>query len=235
MRLSLPAALCLASTVASFAVDDHPWRAPSSSDHRSPCPLLNSLANHGFLPRSGRNITSEELIGALSASINLDPSVAEGPTALALTTSKTGNPDTFDLDNLDQHGVIEHDASLSRADTVFGDNSSLNLTIWNETKSFFDGETISVSEAGKARIARIRSSAAINPQFSLLEGDQQSSLFETAFYLIVFGNGTEARTSWVNIFFEQERLPYAEGYTPAATPIMIETLLDVAGKVAAVP
>ncbi|KAK0707301.1 Chloroperoxidase [Lasiosphaeris hirsuta] len=225
--------LCLAATASSFAVDDHPWQAPSSSDRRSPCPLLNSLANHGFLPRSGRNITSEELIGALGASINLDPSVAEGPTALALTTSKTGNPDTFDLDNLNQHGVIEHDASLSRADAVFGDNSSLNLTIWGETKLYFEGDTISVAEAAKARTARIRSATAINPQFSLQEGDQQSSLFETAFYLIVFGNGTEAKTSWVNILFQQERLPYAEGYAPAATPIVIETLLDVAGKVAA--
>jgi hypothetical protein len=31
------------------------WHAPVRGDLRSPCPGLNSLANHGFLPRDGRN------------------------------------------------------------------------------------------------------------------------------------------------------------------------------------
>jgi hypothetical protein len=36
---------------------------------RSPCPGLNSLANHGFLPRSGKNISIPVLVkGCLGAS-----------------------------------------------------------------------------------------------------------------------------------------------------------------------
>ena len=31
----------------------HPWRAPGPGDQRGPCPGLNTLANHGWLPRNG--------------------------------------------------------------------------------------------------------------------------------------------------------------------------------------
>ena len=41
--------------------------APSSSnDKRSPCPLVNSLANHGYIPRDGRNVHPSELNGAMN-------------------------------------------------------------------------------------------------------------------------------------------------------------------------
>ncbi|KIK68713.1 hypothetical protein GYMLUDRAFT_36202 [Collybiopsis luxurians FD-317 M1] len=37
--------------------DSHRWVAPGEDDLRSPCPGMNILANHGFLPRDGRNVT----------------------------------------------------------------------------------------------------------------------------------------------------------------------------------
>lgn len=37
------------------------YRAPGPDDLRSPCPLVNSLANHGIIPRDGRNILADEL------------------------------------------------------------------------------------------------------------------------------------------------------------------------------
>jgi hypothetical protein len=37
--------------------------APSRpSDLRSPCPLINALANHGYIPRDGRNIIASDLM-----------------------------------------------------------------------------------------------------------------------------------------------------------------------------
>ncbi len=96
--------------------------------------------------------------------------------------------------------VIEHDGSLSRADTYFGDNSRFNATIWAETRSYFEGDTISVAEAARARAARLKSAKAGNPQYDL--PDETASLFETALYLLAFGNGTdEARRGWVEILF----------------------------------
>lgn len=41
---------------------------------------------------------------ALSESINLHPEAAEFPTAVALSTSTTGDPDTFNLDDINKHG-----------------------------------------------------------------------------------------------------------------------------------
>ncbi len=42
--------------------------APSKpSDLRGPCPLVNSLANHGYIARSGRNIQASELQTAVKA------------------------------------------------------------------------------------------------------------------------------------------------------------------------
>lgn len=40
--------------------------APSTpSDIRGPCPLVNTLANHGYIPRDGRNIRVSELSAAM--------------------------------------------------------------------------------------------------------------------------------------------------------------------------
>ncbi|CEI61152.1 hypothetical protein FVEN_g6107 [Fusarium venenatum] len=42
--------------------------APSGpNDIRGPCPLINSLANHGYLPRDGRNVRIEEVLAGMNA------------------------------------------------------------------------------------------------------------------------------------------------------------------------
>ena len=42
--------------------------APSGPDDiRGPCPLINSLANHGYLPRDGRNVRVEEVLAGMDA------------------------------------------------------------------------------------------------------------------------------------------------------------------------
>ncbi|KAF5706571.1 chloroperoxidase [Fusarium globosum] len=42
--------------------------APSGpNDIRGPCPMINSLANHGYLPRDGRNVRVEEVLAGMDA------------------------------------------------------------------------------------------------------------------------------------------------------------------------
>lgn len=48
------------------------WRAPSADDERAPCPMLNTLANHGFLPHNGRDITRDIFLKALTDALNFD-------------------------------------------------------------------------------------------------------------------------------------------------------------------
>jgi hypothetical protein len=40
---------------------DYPFQVPGPDDLRSPCPALNSMANHGILPRDGRDIDLKTL------------------------------------------------------------------------------------------------------------------------------------------------------------------------------
>lgn len=41
----------------------HAWKAPGKTDQRGPCPGLNALANHGYLPHNGIG-TLDQFIGA---------------------------------------------------------------------------------------------------------------------------------------------------------------------------
>lgn len=50
------------------------------TDLRSPCPMVNCLANHGFIPRDGRNIHADELYDAVSG-VGLGVALAYGFTS----------------------------------------------------------------------------------------------------------------------------------------------------------
>lgn len=42
-------AVVFASLAALGAAEVQPWTAPGPTDSRGPCPMLNTLANHGYL------------------------------------------------------------------------------------------------------------------------------------------------------------------------------------------
>ncbi|KAH8171287.1 peroxidase, family 2 domain-containing protein [Sarocladium implicatum] len=52
------------------------WASPTANDVRGPCPLLNSLANHGHIPRDGRQIHLDELKAALRTHVGLSAPLA---------------------------------------------------------------------------------------------------------------------------------------------------------------
>ncbi|KAK1585898.1 Chloroperoxidase [Colletotrichum navitas] len=229
--------LCFAFTADAFAVrrSANDWSAPNVADRRSPCPMVNALANHGYLPRNGLNVSLADLITGFTAAVNLDPAATTLVGQKALLTSTTGNNATFNLDDLNTHGIIEHDGSLSRNDIYFGDNHSFNLTIWESVASDFTDSTISIPTAAKARVARLQAAAAANPKFNLTADGTQFSFIETALYLSVFGNLDDgnARTEWVRVLFEKERLPFEEGFSRSASPITAAGILGLVNKVAA--
>lgn len=53
-----------------------------STDLRSPCPMINCLANHGFLPRDGRSVHAAEMYDAVSGA-GLGMVLASGFTTVA--------------------------------------------------------------------------------------------------------------------------------------------------------
>ncbi|CAP73291.1 uncharacterized protein PODANS_2_6870 [Podospora anserina S mat+] len=216
---------------------DHAFQAPSATDKRSPCPMVNALANHAYLPRDGSNVSLLKLIQAAKEGVNLAPDATLIVGLKALQTSTTGSWLTFNLDDLNKHGVIEHDASLSRKDVFFGDNHSFSPETWETVFKHFRGlEKIPLQVAAAARKERVESARASNPEFSLTEDQNRFSILETSLYLMVFGEGTQgnARTDWVKVLFEEERLPFQEGFTRSPTMLTLGQILELHKKVEAV-
>ncbi|KAI0744560.1 hypothetical protein C8Q76DRAFT_4837 [Earliella scabrosa] len=101
--------------------DSHLYAPAGPNDSRSPCPALNALANHGYLPRDGRNITQAQLVSTLRDVYNIScpfgTILAVGGLALCgrkkpgLTLARE-----LDLHDLARHNAIEHDGSLVHAD-----------------------------------------------------------------------------------------------------------------------
>lgn len=164
--------------------------------------MLNSLANHGYLPRDGLNIDAAMLTQALSDGINIDPATLAGAVQVAVSLSQTGNSSTFNLHDTLTHDVIEHDGSLSRNDVYEGDALTFNATVWAQTASHFTNDTISLETAALARAARIAKAKAANPEYEAIN-NSSAGLGETALYEIVFGDRVEgnAPTEWIKIFF----------------------------------
>ncbi|KAL5427932.1 hypothetical protein PMIN04_001132 [Paraphaeosphaeria minitans] len=204
---------------AQFNYDD--WHAPASGDLRSPCPVLNALANHGFLPRDGRNITQGVLIKATSA-VNLSTEVTADLFLAALKTSSDPASGAFTFQDLKKHNVIEHDGSLSRVDTGTpgAGDQEFNRVVFNEFKSYFKGATqISLPLAAAARWGRVKSARKINPNFVYGPSQRFNSYAETSIYFQLLRDPTKGTVplNWLDILFCEERLPAREGWkTPAS-------------------
>ncbi|RDX55470.1 Cloroperoxidase [Lentinus brumalis] len=103
--------------------DSHTYAPATPGDSRSPCPALNALANHGYLPRDGRNLTVTQLVSAIRHVYGISLPFA---TVLAAGgVAKCGHRDglglVLDLHELAKHNAVEHDGSLVHADTAPGD------------------------------------------------------------------------------------------------------------------
>lgn len=79
---------------------------------RAPCPMLNTLANHGYLPRNGKNINKAMAADVLSSVLNWDVSVVNDLSDFAQPTTTDPNATTIDLNHLATHNIFEHDGSL---------------------------------------------------------------------------------------------------------------------------
>jgi len=94
---------------------------PQDGDSRCSCPALNAMANHGILPRDGKNISFKDLSAKIRTTYNFAPSFCLFvPNFAVRFLNKSYGKDTFDLADLDLHNSpgIEHDASLTREDSA---------------------------------------------------------------------------------------------------------------------
>lgn len=208
-------ALSATATAAASIFDD--WHPAVKGDARSPCPALNSLANHGILPRDGRNLTVPLLVQKLNDGLNVSAETATFLANAGLSLSPDPSSGAFDLDDLNKHNAIEHDASLSRKDKDLGGDEKFCQQVFDQTLSFYGGATeIGLKEVAAARWGRVKDSKVRNPKFLYRAGQQFSSFLESSVYHQIFRDPTTrtAKVNWIKIFFAQERLPYKEGWRP---------------------
>lgn len=74
--------------------------------------MLNTLTNHGFFPHDGRDISREVTENALFDALNINKTLGSFLFDFAITTNPLENATTFSLNDLGNHNVLEHDASL---------------------------------------------------------------------------------------------------------------------------
>ncbi|KAI9566696.1 Chloroperoxidase [Boletus coccyginus] len=92
----------------------HAYCPPQPGDLWSPCPALNILANHGFLPCDGKKIGIFDIVKGLKEGYQLSSILAYflSFSRLFILTQYHA----MSLANLMQHNLIEHDASLFHVD-----------------------------------------------------------------------------------------------------------------------
>jgi hypothetical protein len=161
----------------------HQYIPPGHTDVRGLCPTLNTLANHGYLSRTGIT-TFAEAANAIQTAYSMSFDLAVVLSALGLLAGgdiPTGVysiggrdsrvPETLGqpLYGIDRHGLFEIDASISRGDRYFGDNHSFNITRWNKLVSDANthGDGLFSIDAMKHNAAdAVDESRATNPRFT---------------------------------------------------------------------
>jgi hypothetical protein len=198
-------------------IADHPYQGKGPVANRSPCPMLNTLANHGILNNSGKDITKQQLIDALTL-LNLGPQfgVLFTQGVFWMYHDKKALPDwlgqlsTLDLAQLQKHNAIEHDVSYTRQDfDVAGDDASADPNLVFQFTQFAN-ETgyIDLAQAGNARRLRELQSKRDNPDLVYnLWYQFVGSGSECALLLNVIGRDMAVSVDHFNTFFKEERFP----------------------------
>jgi len=221
------------------ALDFHQWAPPGPDDVRSPCPALNSMANHGFLPHSGKDLTVNMLTGAMEKVFNIGLDLRTILAIGGLFSSPNALLNgTMDLNDLNKHNYIEHDGSLSRAPIhEGGDDHTFRQDIFDQVLMFFSNATkatITIDMASKAHLHRVQTDS---QTMAFSYGSKQNflALGETALYLTAMGDPLTGATplDYVRVLFEQERLPYNEGWRTPTIQISLGVILETVRKLAA--
>ncbi|KAJ2936550.1 heme-thiolate peroxidase, partial [Candolleomyces eurysporus] len=194
--------------------EDHPWKPLRKGDIRGPCPGLNTLASHGYLPRNGV-ATPAQIITAAQEGFNMAHGAAVTATYAALLvdgnlltnllsiggkTKRTGPdpPPPAIVGGLNTHDVFEGDASMTRADAFFGDIPSFNQTLFDQLVDFsnrYGDGYYNLTVAAEYRYHLIQQAIATNPNFTFVSPRYFTAYGESAFTLNLFVDGRDNTTA----------------------------------------
>ncbi|KAF9891448.1 hypothetical protein FE257_003914 [Aspergillus nanangensis] len=226
----------------------HEFRAAGPFDGRSPCPGLNALANHGYLPRDGKDIDYEMINKVSEEVFGFEPGFYLDAVNMVFKfgISTTSQPNkTFNLLDLARHDTIEADGSLTRNDIYFGDDVHFDATVWTPVAKDLgldhyqhSDRFVTLDTAAKATKNRYDLAKSTNPQFNASAHQHLTEYGTTALYLLALWDEDEkaAPKPWVKALLGEDRLPYREGYnkgkvvkTGDQLNIMTGALRDIVG------
>jgi hypothetical protein len=196
---------------------------PTATDSRCSCPALNALANHGILPRDGRNITFKQLNQIVRENYNFAPTFCwYVPNVIAGILGRDYETGVFDLSDIDVHNGIEHDASFTRHDShLVPDQSTPAPDLIEELLASGTGENGCLTQKDLARFSGKRRVQArrTNGQYSMSFSHKMFGSSNGSTLLTHFGGDIET----LRTFLLQERLP--DGWEPAVTDAKGLTLM----------
>ncbi|KAJ3123812.1 hypothetical protein HK100_011474 [Physocladia obscura] len=195
------------------------YAAPLPGDVRSPCPALNTLANHGYLPRDGRGITPTMLVNAVKEVFNMDATVlidavypldsqGEGVRTSDEVT-EDGTP-FLNLDDLAKHfpNKMEHDVSLSRQDFFIGNNQQVDpVLVEGLVAASLDGKFIDSDDLTNFRLTRYQDSKARNPKLLFDTKQLVTASVESVVLLNTLGRDGKIPIDHIKSFFLEEKIP----------------------------
>ncbi|KAF7304533.1 HEME-HALOPEROXIDASE domain-containing protein [Mycena chlorophos] len=217
----------------------HQYQKPGPNDSRSPCPGLNALANHGYLPRNGQNITVPQILEASLEGFNFDWAVLLSVAKQGLLTrTDKGSETNMSLEPLVLHNLIEHDTSFSRSDYQNGTGDALhfNETIYSVMANSNPGsDYYNTTSTAHVMYLRLEYSKATNPTLINTDKEVTGRAATAALALTSMGNATTgvAPKKFVDILYREERLPFLEGWKPSPVLITGELLGPLIGAMVA--
>ncbi|CAL1710015.1 unnamed protein product [Somion occarium] len=193
-------------------------------DSRCSCPALNAMANHGILPHSGRAIKFKDLSTAIRTTYNFAPTFCYFvPNYIAGVLDRDYLTDSFDLSDIDVHNGIEHDASLTRHDSIFAkDQGTPAVKLIEELLASGTGPNGNLTTADLSRFSGKRrvEAKAVNHQYSLSFLHKMFSSSNSSTMLTIFGGDIKD----LRPFLLEERIP--DGWQSRITKPMGLTIAE---------
>ncbi|EIN10121.1 Cloroperoxidase, partial [Punctularia strigosozonata HHB-11173 SS5] len=203
--------------------DPHAYIPPKEGDSRAPCPALNTMANHGYISRDGKNLSGRDLANGLMACYNISM-----PLAYFLSYGALLHP-RVELSDFALHNHVEHDASICHEDgeifDLFAPCPVIPKMFDDFVKDSATGTHCNARDIAATRVRReaesLKARAAQFARFTMAATSDYDGLHaeiargETALVLGIFGGGHPTpmvsfdvlRSWWVD-----ERLP--DGWRP---------------------
>ncbi|KAK7053593.1 Chloroperoxidase [Favolaschia claudopus] len=128
----------------------HEYQAPTLGDIRSVCPAINTMANHGYIRRDGKNITPMAICRGLKACYGLSSFLAFFLTIGGWILIKKFSLTSIDLFELGLHNGVEHDASVVHKDCPPGDKDA-PTDIQPDLVNEFASEIVNAASASAGR------------------------------------------------------------------------------------